>query len=430
VKGRTVKRDNKTDDRLSYTRLLEIGEQFASGDQRGAHVAWCDAELEADHWCALGFLTADQAALLLCGHNPHEHDVAYASDAHGKYTSPADFVRLVERLQAAEGDGTRRTLADWLAFADGAGLKVDPWAGLYFAAREAAQPEAAASMAASATTEAPRELPALPWIGDAVATESKAADIPCFIMPPMPSEVPAALLAQPTDAWVEYVHEGRRSGHHSGRTSARGLVDQFRDTIARQSDGWFTLEEAARMLEAAGCGDAEGPGGWIDKLCDAAKQGALPMHEPRTRERVRYARDNGDDRRVRMFWEWAHVGDLSRWLEANEPRLQFRFDAPAASDAAMLTATSSGRVIHSTQAGRSNVLTAVIAQAEQRAGGQAATAAQVFAELEHMARQAQPPVPLKGVTSGGVQYHDGGKVRTFTVGALRDRRRRARGNVR
>jgi len=80
--------------------------------------------------------------------------------------------------------------------------------------------------------------------------------------------------------------------------------------------------------------------------------------------------------------------------------------------------------VHTTRGMRSNILDDVIATAVQRAGANAAPA-KVWTELESMARGGDRPTPLAGVKSGGVLYHDGGSVREFTRGALRDRLRRA-----
>lgn len=81
--------------------------------------------------------------------------------------------------------------------------------------------------------------------------------------------------------------------------------------------------------------------------------------------------------------------------------------------------------VHTAHGERSNILDDVIAIAVQRAGANAANA-KVWAELESMARGDDRPTPLAGVNSGGVQYHDGGQIRTFTLAALRDRLRRAK----
>lgn len=74
---------------------------------------------------------------------------------------------------------------------------------------------------------------------------------------------------------------------------------------------------------------------------------------------------------------------------------------------------------------RANVLTHVIACAMDEAGTNS-DAARIWIALERLANQEKPPAPLIGVNSGGVQYSDGGKKKTFTRKALGDRLRRAR----
>lgn len=58
--------------------------------------------------------------------------------------------------------------------------------------------------------------------------------------------------------------------------------------------------------------------------------------------------------------------------------------------------------------------------------------AQVWAELERLARlsDSQRPAPLAGVTSGGLQWRDGGRTKVLTRKALGDRLRRARRSAR
>lgn len=177
---------------------------------------------------------------------------------------------------------------------------------------------------------------------------------PRFVIPVCPREVPADLLALPSEASVHYVEPRLCGRTGEGIGKAGHLADIIRRTIARQSAGWLTIEEAAQLLEDAGRGNATGRGGWLEKLGRAARVGELPMHEPGSLGRIHYglklvedegaatlatvggrkvilARDisHMDERRLRPFYEWAHVDDLNRWIEANEPRLPFRFEGVA-----------------------------------------------------------------------------------------------------
>jgi hypothetical protein len=142
---------------------------------------------------------------------------------------------------------------------------------------------------------------------------------PHFEVPVCPREVPAELEGLPDDKMVRYVD----FWGGSGACAAKELARRTRETIARQLDGWYTLDEAAQMLEDAGRGNAREQ--WAKKLEKAARSGLLPMHEPGTLARMVY--DDARER-VRSFYELANTADLNCWLEQHEPRLPYRFDAP------------------------------------------------------------------------------------------------------
>ena len=80
--------------------------------------------------------------------------------------------------------------------------------------------------------------------------------------------------------------------------------------------------------------------------------------------------------------------------------------------------------VHRTANPRVNLLRPIIENAQGLAGGSFEAAA-VWAQLERLASQPDRPAPLVGVNAGGIQYRDGSKSRTLTIGALRDRLRRA-----
>ncbi|HEY8875984.1 MAG TPA: hypothetical protein VIN03_00385 [Roseateles sp.] len=157
-----------------------------------------------------------------------------------------------------------------------------------------------------------------------------------FEIPVRVMEVPPALEGMRADQRVYFIEKvaGRKT---EGHMLAADLREQLQEKAARQRDGWFEIEEAAQLLEDAGRGQA---GGWRDKFAAAARAGALPMHEPGSLERIEYGRSGrSSDRAVRTFHDLAHVEDLNTWLDANEPRLPFRFDRPAPQTAAEKAST-------------------------------------------------------------------------------------------
>jgi hypothetical protein len=65
------------------------------------------------------------------------------------------------------------------------------------------------------------------------------------------------------------------------------------------------------------------------------------MYEPGRRVRHQYENDRQQVSDVRDFYEETYWDDLNRWLEAREPRLTYRFPAPAEAHTAQVGATAS-----------------------------------------------------------------------------------------
>lgn len=128
------------------------------------------------------------------------------------------------------------------------------------------------------------------------------------------------------------------------------------------------------------------------------------------------------------------VEDLRSWLAATR--------GPAVSVVVAETAAESVRIApNGTPRGAAaptrvhrigrDVLAPVIDRARSVSSDGADTA-RVMAELERLARlpDSERPAPLAGVTSGGVQWRDGGVIKTLTRKALGDRLRRWRAAAR
>ncbi len=80
-------------------------------------------------------------------------------------------------------------------------------------------------------------------------------------------------------------------------------------------------------------------------------------------------------------------------------------------------------IVHRTQGGRQpDALWLVIERAREEAASE--LPGPIWAHLEALARSPAPPPPLAGVTSGGIQYKLGGRVKTFTRKAFGERLRR------
>lgn len=131
---------------------------------------------------------------------------------------------------------------------------------------------------------------------------------PHFVTSARPLEVPAALLALPDDARVSYEHSiGRQRG--SGITNAADYRESIRDTMARQAEGHFTLNEAAQVLADSRPG--LDPMETVKRFRLAHSKGGLPIHQGGSR----FPLEVGET--VRDFRDTVEVSELDAWLRAS-----------------------------------------------------------------------------------------------------------------
>ena len=136
-------------------------------DLHNAHVVdylqparhWYDAALDADQWAKHGNIAPQDAAMLLCRHNPNESDwdslssdetgaTSYEEpDANGKVSmtyTPANLRMLALRLKDIDDAGHRpRTLRDWHQITIGIGFKYHSWIDDYMEATAPPVPDTA-----------------------------------------------------------------------------------------------------------------------------------------------------------------------------------------------------------------------------------------------------------------------------------------------
>jgi hypothetical protein len=105
----------------------------------------------------------------------------------------------------------------------------------------------------------------------------QVVDMPHFISSAWPQELPAELMALADDAQVSYEHSiGRERG--SGITNAAAYRGMIRETMARQSQGYFTVNEAAQVVAESRPG-GRGPE-WAHSIQRAHRVGVLAIREP------------------------------------------------------------------------------------------------------------------------------------------------------
>lgn len=124
-----------------------------------------------------------------------------------------------------------------------------------------------------------------------------------------------------TPYWLRLPAPAGETARMNGKTEelAAPIRAQLEQQEAeKKAAGRYTLEEAANLLEKE-TGESAAP--MLDKLKAAAKSGVLITHAP-----GKNARYTG--KVVREFYEEAHAEDLNAWLDANEPRIAWRFPEP------------------------------------------------------------------------------------------------------
>lgn len=117
-------------------------------------VGWYDATLDAATWWSIGSITPREAAMLLCGFNPHDEDASPLKTTNNA-TGPGDFKRLNRIFEdVAQVNSQQHALSAWRAIAKNKGLKYHPWIDGYAVAMSAS----AASQMASQSIEPQSEM--------------------------------------------------------------------------------------------------------------------------------------------------------------------------------------------------------------------------------------------------------------------------------
>ncbi|MFM0192133.1 hypothetical protein PQQ65_03495 [Paraburkholderia strydomiana] len=114
--------------------------------------------------------------------------------------------------------------------------------------------------------------------------------------------------------------ERRAAAKHVDDLNA-GAIKRKRQREEKKAAGRYTLDEAAQLIADSG----ERIEVMQKKLCTAAQRGDLTTHAPGERSTLVY-----DSHSLVHSWEdEAYWCDLNEWLSTNEPRITFRFAAPA-----------------------------------------------------------------------------------------------------
>lgn len=133
-----------------------LAEGLPSADDAELTVAWYDASLDAGTWLALRDVRPDEAALLLCGFNPHEgasvdDALADARNLSTSSTTPQDFKAILRAFEDARSSNheSTRTLREWFAIAERMALRHHQWLNEYIEACDRLRSDNHAALALS-----------------------------------------------------------------------------------------------------------------------------------------------------------------------------------------------------------------------------------------------------------------------------------------
>ena len=228
---------------------------------------------------------------------------------------------------------------------------------------------------------------------------------PHFVIGARPLAVPADLCKLSDGTRVSYESGIKRLAGVSATTAGQ-LRQLITETIARQREGYFTLDETAQIL--ADSRTVVDPVAAVERFHKAHQTGNLTIRQGGTRF------PKGVCESISDFHDLLEATEIDRWLR-KAGKFGFIEAAPTI-DSPAAVATSSGKV-HSTKGtGRRDVLWPAIEKA-QAACQDPKDTADVWGQLGRLAESEVPP--LLAVTKTGIKWmRDGEKVAILTRDAL------------
>ena len=126
-----------------------------------------------------------------------------------------------------------------------------------------------------------------------------------FVLEVRPASIPPGLLLLPDEVQVTY-ESGIKRWRLRGATTAGQLREQITETITRQREGYFTLDEAAQIM--ADSRPAVEPVEAVRRFHLAHRKGHLTIHQGGTR----FPREVGEH--VSDFHDLLKAAELDAWL--------------------------------------------------------------------------------------------------------------------
>ena len=242
-----------------------------------------------------------------------------------------------------------------------------------------------------------------------------------FTIPAWPRTEPPGLNTIPAGEVVYF--ERKVPPYTSGTMQAGELLRDIGETIARQAEGYFTLNEAAQVL-AESRTDLD-PLEAIKEFRQAHSDGKLRIHQGGSRFPLY------EDEKVRDFWDTVQLNELDAWLrESVGYGFPAHSPAPTPAEAAPaplpVPAAAPAPTVHSTRGRRpSDTLWPAIRNAQAQCTDPL-DAAEVYGRLEALADGGESHPPLLESTPNGIKWNKSGRDAYLTRNALSKRLQRRR----
>jgi hypothetical protein len=126
--------------------------------------------------------------------------------------------------------------------------------------------------------------------------------------------------------WNEITPEQRSRIAKNADESAVMLCRLAREDEEKFKEGRYNLSEAAKLIASSGETNEEL---MLAKLANAAGNDSLPTYMPGDKAKNEYKTKIGRFKTFDTFYDECYWDELNKWLDDNEPRIAYRFEAPA-----------------------------------------------------------------------------------------------------
>jgi hypothetical protein len=134
--------------------------------------------------------------------------------------------------------------------------------------------------------------------------------LPIFIIPTRPTGIPPELEKLPSGARVQVELTRATKCSYEPTENAGDLVEKIKQTIKRQSNGFFFLDETVQILFDAKC--VFNFEGTREDILKAQRKGDLPVHQVNNHLKE----DPNNLHSYNGNWGFVHVDELDLWLES------------------------------------------------------------------------------------------------------------------